>query len=317
MTPGTRVRRALVAAPPGRRAWRRACARGVWLTTVLSLASCAPPVPERTPLAVSLSLRPKSSCDLTPVQYTTECLAAVEMVIKPASGDPQRTCVRLDGDKRFANLADLLTAEEPVLRTASLTGRGPLVFQVRGIHDRALPDGADPCTASSQHWLFWGESLPIDVERAADSGVVDVTLGVDCRDCAGGCSSVGTAQCPLRMPPSYCVPFASGFSCARRCDDDSECFEGAIACNAESGRCDPESGAPESGDTGGFCSPCRDSGDCDVGFSCVGAPNASEGLCARDCPLNRCVSGASCRRLGPNLVILAGDAPLTGSDAGP
>lgn len=280
------------------------------------LAACAPGSSGsevQPPLSLSLSLRPKSSCDLTPVQYTTECLAALEVVVTPQSGEPQRTCVRLDEGQRFGTLADLLTTDEPTVRFATVTGRGPVVFQVRGIHDVRLGD-ADPCAASSQHWLFWGESLPVDLNAQRVGDAIDVVIGLDCRDCAGGCSGLDTPQCPRLMPPSYCVPFAAGYSCERRCDDDEECFEGAIACDLSSGRCDPEGGEPETGDTGGFCYPCRDSGDCDVGFSCVGAPNASEGLCARDCPLNRCPSGASCRRLGPNLVVFSGNGTSTIDD---
>ncbi len=293
---------------------------GALALVLLSAGACTPSATPTEPIALSLGLRPKPSCDLTPVQYTTECLAAVEVLLVPESGAPaQRTCVPLEGDKRFANLADLLTADDPVIRFATLTGRGAVVFKVRGIHDKALL-GADPCdpNTSSQHWLFWGESPPIVIEDAAeDGGVVDITLSVDCRDCQGGCQRVGSPQCPARLPPSYCVPFSPGFSCARRCDDDQECFEGAIACGDDDGRCHPSGGAPGSGDTGGFCFPCQDSGDCDVGYSCVGAPNASQGLCARDCPLNRCLSGASCRRLGPDLVVFSGADDITLADAGP
>lgn len=297
---------------------------GPLLAAVVFASACSPAAPDQKPIALSLGLRPKPSCDLTPVQYTTECLAAVEVVIQPESGaSPQRTCVPLEGEKRFANLADLLTAEDPVIRFATLSGRGPLVFKVRGIHDLAL-GGQDPCDAStsSQHWLFWGESLPVDVDgAAADGGVVDVTISIDCRDCQGGCQRLDTPQCPARLPPSYCVPFSSGFSCARRCDNDEECFEGAITCDLEGGRCDPAGGAPDTGDTGGFCFPCADSGDCDVGFSCVGAPNATQGLCTRDCPLNRCLSGATCRRLGATLVVLSGsgsqESNTTATDGGP
>lgn len=298
----------------GPRRGMRPVALGLALVAIFSCTPGTSSPPEEAPLALSLSLRPKSSCDLTPVQYTTECLAALEVLILPRSGEPQRTCVKLDEDKRFRNLADLLTADEPTVRFATLSGRGPMVFQVRGIHDVRLGD-ADPCAASSLHWLFWGESLPVDVDPPRDEDEpIEVVIGIDCRDCAGGCSGLDTPQCPRLMPPSYCVPFASGYSCARRCDSDAECFEGAIACDPTSGRCDPEGGEPETGDTGGFCSPCRDSGDCDVGYSCVGAPNASEGLCARDCPLHRCPSGASCRRLGPNLVLFSDDdmSPVDG-----
>lgn len=292
------------------------------LFTVFAALACGPrEAPVVEPIQLSLGLRPKPSCDLTPVQYTTDCLAAVEVVIEPLSGaSAQRTCVPLAGDKRFANLADLLTADDPVVRFATLSGRGPVVFKVRGIHDAALLEEQDPCdvATSSQHWLFWGESAAIDVDaHGADGGVVDVTISIDCRDCQGGCETLGSAQCPRRMPPSYCVPFSAGFSCARRCDDDEECFEGAISCDEVSGRCDAAAGEPGTSATGGFCSACGETADCDVGFTCVAAPNASVGICTQDCPLNRCLSGASCHRLGANLVVLSGTSDITTTDGGP
>lgn len=278
------------------------------LLVLTLLGGCTPPVtggPD-TPLALSLGLRPKGSCDISPVQYRTECLAAVELIVVPEAGEPQRSCHVLPSDARHATLADLLFADEPVVRLGTVTGRGPVVFQVRGIHEKGLLEGEDPCeaAASSQHWLFWGESVPVDLDDDDALDALHVTLPIDCRDCSRGCESLGTPQCPAVLPPSYCVPFAAGFSCERRCDTDEECFEGALFCGEDTGRCDTESGEPKTLNTGGFCTPCGGAGDCDSGFSCVGSPNASEGLCTRDCPLNRCLSGATCRRLGAGLVLL-------------
>jgi hypothetical protein len=258
-------------------------------------------------LALSLGVRPKGSCDISPVLYTTECLAAVELTAIPEKGEPQRSCHPLAQGERHATLADMLFADAPVVSLATATGRGRVVFQLRGIHDRGLLQDQDPCAAaaSARHWLFWGESAPVDVDAEAEAGdAVHVTIPLDCRDCSRGCENLGTPQCPATLPPSYCVPFAAGYSCERRCDNDEECFEGALRCNEDTGRCDPSAGEPSTLNTGGFCTPCREGSDCDVGFSCVAAPNAGEGLCTRDCPLNRCVSGATCRRLGASLVLL-------------
>jgi hypothetical protein len=296
------------------------------LCALVASSSCTPrETPNLEPVQISLGLRPKPSCDISPVLYDTQCLAGVQLVVEPTGTSPKsESCRDLSAAERSPTLAALLTREEPVIATATLADRGTVVFKVRGIHDQGLPDdGTTPCDNAEQpqHWLFWGESAPVDLAAlaAADGGTptVNVNIPIDCRDCAGGCTSLGTASCPSRFPASYCVPFSPGFSCSRRCDTDDECFEGAIACDADTGRCDDTSGDPGTGFTGGFCFPCEGPADCDVGYTCVGAPGASDGLCVRDCPLNRCVAGATCQRLGADMVLFTGSAEQTDADAGP
>jgi hypothetical protein len=197
------------------------------------------------------------------------------------------------------------------------TNQGSVVFRLRGVHAEALGDDDDPCdtSVSQTHWLLWGESQPIDLGalRSPDAGRIFVDIPVDCRDCLGGCADLPGAQCPAQLPTSFCVPFTAGFSCQRRCDSDAECFESAVTCNGDTGRCAPTQGDPDGG-TGGFCFPCQSRSDCDPGFSCVAAPGQTTGLCTQVCPLNRCRRGATCRRLGTNLVVLQ---PGTDADAGP
>lgn len=280
-------------------------------------AGCTPPVNPPAPAELSLSLRPKGSCILStgPVLYATDCLAALQLVVERNGLELARTCTTF-GANRVANLGDLVNAGD-VARLSAWTSQGTVTFKLRGIHDAALA-GADPCdpSISQAHWLLWGESQPTDLAalQSPDAGGLNVEIPVDCRDCPRGCDDLGNAQCPTFLPAAYCVPFSAGFSCERRCDDDTECFEGAISCDDGSGRCAPDEGTPD-GLTGEFCYPCRSTNDCDPDYFCVAAPGEQEGLCTQLCPLRRCRRGATCRRVGTNLVVLQGQAEPP--DAGP
>lgn len=281
------------------------------LLLVLVLAACPPGGAEpREPVPLSLSVRVKGSCDISPVLYRTGCLAALEVRVDDLSGRTvARHCEPLE--PRFETLADLLTAPEPAVKLAGLTSLGTVVFRVAGIHDQGDLADAGPnalCARADEtaSWLFWGESEPVALDKleAEDAGPLAVQVSIDCRDCAGGCATLGSSSCPADLPPSYCVPFTPGLSCARRCDADEECFEGSHVCDPESGRCNPRLGHPKTGNTGGFCFPCTSSADCDVDFACVAAPGQSEGICALRCPENRCLDGATCKRLGAELFLL-------------
>jgi hypothetical protein len=288
---------------------------------VAACVSCAPPqVPVPPAAELTLSLRPKGSCLLSagPAAYKTDCLAAVQLEIERTAGsvrEVDRVCAPIDDDTSIDDLGDLLTRSD-LLNFLLWTHQGTAVFRLRGVHATALADGEDPCdpTISPANWLLWGESLPVDLATLSspDAGRLFVDIAVDCRDCLGGCDDLGGASCPTRLPTSYCVPFTSGFSCQRRCDSAEECFESATVCNADTGRCAPSQGDP-AGETGGFCFPCASRSDCDPDFFCVAAPGQQTGLCTELCPLNRCRRGATCRRLGANLILLQGAQ----TDAGP
>lgn len=289
--------------------WR---AKGWWLSLLAWCwaLGCETPLEPRDPLRVPIQLRAKGSCGLSPVLYDAPCLAAVEVSVRDRNGlllskhcEPIRP--------RFASLADLLNAATSTLSFATLSDQGAVRFRITGVHDAgALAEVSEKgiCTNTDQprHWLFWGESDLIDLRQMelSDAGLLSIDLPIDCRDCAGGCANLATSQCPASMPLSYCVPYAVGLTCARRCDNDQECYEAQVTCNPETERCDPALGNPQSGNTGAFCFPCRFSSDCDLGYSCVASPGEEEGFCAPRCPENRCLDGAMCKRIGADLRLL-------------
>ena len=187
---------------------------------------------------------------------------------------------------------------------------GVVVFEVRGLHD-AADVGADRCAEANvvDHWLFWGESDPVDLATLNDDGgAIATRVFVDCRDCgfdcpAGdcfGCQGIGET-CPATLPTSFCVPGVA-FRCDKRCEEDGDCFEGARRC--DDGTCDTLD------ETGELCSPCVLNDDvvdgCNEGFACVGPPGATQGFCAMSCPDNFCPDGTRCNRVGNNLSIIGG-----------
>src|SRR5690606_15144677 len=93
-------RRGAAAAAPRRRVGTGRMMRAPLAVALLLLASSCPPgtgAPDLSPITLSLGLRPKPSCDLTPVQYETDCLAAVVVEVVPAGpASPQRACTRLE-----------------------------------------------------------------------------------------------------------------------------------------------------------------------------------------------------------------------------
>lgn len=278
------------------------------LLLLVLAAGCPEPGKEpRDPVRLSLSLRTKGSCGISPVLFDASCLSALEVrVLDPAGRTLGTHCVEVQ--ERYESLADLLTAAEPAVSFGSLTSQGQVVFRVTALHDKGALQDAGPgaaCERSDrqQSWLFWGESRPVDLGDAdkPDAGALSIVVPIDCRDCQDGCAALATPQCPAALPVSYCVPFSLGLSCERRCDADEECFEGSHVCDAESERCNPRLGHPETGNTGGFCYPCSSSADCDLEYECVAAPGQTEGLCALRCPDSRCLDGATCKRLGSEL----------------
>lgn len=266
------------------------------LLLVFSLLSCGGESPSSDPLNVSLRMRFKGSCGQTPNTYDTQCLKAVQLVTIKDGATVAQKCV--DISEPIVDLTGI--ANIPRLTLATLDNQGSVVFAIRGLHTENGIE--DPCqNARVADWLLWGESAEINLAEIKEDTVVDIRL--DCRSCLGGCNGLGNAQCPAELPPSYCVPFQLGLSCERRCDDASECYEGSIKCDAESGRCDTNS-ADRSGNEGNFCFACTSALDCDTGKVCVAQPGATTGLCTESCPFARCLEGATCQPLGPNLTLL-------------
>ena len=284
---------------------------------VVTAGSCVPPpvLEPLPPVGLTINLRFRQSCGLNLADYDTSCLGAVRVVMEGERGD-QSDCADLE--PRPANLEDFVFAEDAEVSFGTLADRGEVIFRVFGLHDVGAPEDQEPCAAAESPgtWLFFGESAPFDLGtlRGADAGSVQIVVPVDCRDCAGGCSQLGTALCPTN-PPSYCIPGTANLTCAIPCDDDERCFEGAIGCDKDIGRCDATDGP-----AGGLCASCASDAECDIaqGFSCVGRPGAATGLCALRCPVNRCVQGTKCNRLGNDLQLIGVLPPDAGtlSDGG-
>jgi hypothetical protein len=95
-----------------------------------------------------------------------------------------------------------------------------------------------------------------------------------------GCQGINDGQCVAELPESFCVPGVS-FQCGKRCDDDTDCFEGARTCLPD-GTCDTEE------ETGELCSPCLlvdgVAQGCNEGFACVGPPGRYPGLLRDELP---------------------------------
>lgn len=274
------------------------------------MMACTVEAPPRPPVSLSLQLQTKQSCGVfSGLDYDTSCLSAVYVAVKDDAGVVlSERCTTLEA--RRAELGELLRGDPVVDLSGVSTNKDAVVFEVRGLHDKG-DDGADRCAEAENenHWLFWGESNVVDLKGLDEAGGnVVVPVVVDCRDCAFDCSPATDcfgcraldATCPVDLPESFCVPGVA-FECDKRCDDDSDCFEGARVCLA-SGRCDTREA------TGGLCSPCAliegAVDGCGDGFTCVGPPGSTQGFCAESCPQHFCVQGTRCNRIGNNLITI-------------
>ena len=276
----------------------------------IGTACTRPDLDPRPPIKLSLRLATRASCgNLSGLDYDTGCLAAIYL---RALGENRQTlvedCVTLTD--RPADLRELLSGE-PSNTLEGLSANQVVTFEVRGLHDTGLTPAvaATLCdqTDLSDRWLFWGESAPIDLATydSTTPGSTVVPLVIDCRDCAEdcaegrcfGCNAMDDDVCPATFPPSFCVP-AVDFVCAKRCDSDDDCFEGARACVTD--RCDVTD------PSGPLCAPCNPSGGaaCAEGYTCVGPPGAQNGFCAEPCPDTPCVNGTKCTRVGNNLDVI-------------
>ncbi len=279
---------------------------------VVVLAGCPVELPPRDPAALSVQIGTRQSCGLfSGLDYDTSCMSAVSLVVRayPSRKILKETCVPLD--ERFSELGQILRGD-PLFDMTGLSAKDVVTFELRGLHDAGAA-GVDRCAdvANFRHWLLWGESEPFDLGALDKAGGEHlVRIVVDCRDCgfactAGdcfGCQAIEDDQCVAELPESFCVPGVS-FQCGKRCDDDSDCFEGARSCLADS-TCDTEE------ETGELCSPCvlvdGVAQGCNEGFACVGPPGATQGFCAMSCPETFCPSGTRCNRIGNNLAVIGG-----------
>lgn len=290
----------------------RALARALAATLVVVLgAACPPSASPRPPAELSLQIGTRQSCGVpSGLDYDTTCLAAVDVLVLDENTEViEERCVTLDA--RVGELRELLRGEA-ILRTSGLSAQGRVYFEVRGLHDAGAGVDGGPVTADdlcdrpalADHWLFWGRSALVDLAKYDAAGGADVIpIVVDCRDCSYtegcsatrcyGCGGFG-ATCPAALPTSFCTPVSA---CDKSCDDELDCFDGALPCVAN--RCADEEAQ------GRLCGACNDSGvGCADGFTCVGAPGAHQGVCAPLCPDELCPAGTRCTRLGPDLAII-------------
>lgn len=276
----------------------------VWSCAVVGVGCTPVSIPEGRIGRIDVEFTPKESC-LPVVNYQLSCLSAVQLRMVPESGgDVVERCITLDVDDRPTHLFNFMTGNDVLQNMHVAKGRWRL--QVRGVHDTDVDAGFGSCDAANDadHWLFWGESEVVDFDALIDSdaGVLQLNIRLECRDCQDGCGGLGSEICPARMPPAFCVPSDSQFTCARTCQDDQACFDASLSCVFEdgddNGRCAPDDGDPVTGEPM-FCAPCDTAADCATGFFCVGTDGNR--FCARDCPHHFCPRGATCNRLGAGL----------------
>lgn len=267
--------------------------------------SCTSEPPDPRPaVSLALQLATRQSCGIfSGLDYDTSCLAAVAVRVLDETGTQIHTeCTALDS--RPQELRQIVLGE-PLIDFARLSTTGVVRFEVRGLHDVTSDDEqtpVDPCeeTALSARWLFWGRSAPVDLKSLDDKESYVARVVVDCRDCTFGCGEETCfgcqgfgPSCPAALPSSFCMPNVG--SCAKSCETDADCFEGARAC--VDGACDTTTV------TGGLCSPCGEDTRCADGLACVARSADSPALCAPLCPDVVCPSGTSCTRLGNRLVV--------------
>lgn len=290
------------------------------LALLVLLVACpnTPPTPNPAiPLSLQFVLR--QSCGrITAADYDTQCLAAVYVAVYDEAHVPiYDECEVIDDPP---DTMGALLEGRPILSFSKLSANKTVSFEVRGLHalDLDPADRASVCNDQNRdHWLFWGTSELVDLAAldTPDAGRALVPLVVDCRDCSESCAAGecfgclamdtdGSGTCHATpFPASVCSPTAV---CGRSCDDDDDCFDGALECVDD--RCDVDS-AP----TGALCAPCTaGAGDCADEHLCVGTSSSdANGFCAPVCPDNLCATGTKCTRLGNGIV------ELQPPDAGP
>jgi hypothetical protein len=276
------------------------------LAAVTVVASSCPTVgPARDPVELSIQLATRQSCGLlSGLDYDTGCLRAVYLrVVDQARALVFEECRVLEDIDVPRELRELVQRPTPLFEFATLSTQGIYTFEVRGLHDKGdIASPAELCAnpANNEHWLFWGESAPVDLSLydSATPPAPVIRIVLDCRDCTDGvgadqvfgCAGIvddDAGTCGPAFPDSFCAPTVA---CAKGCDEDADCFEGARACIA--GTCDV--GVL----TGELCSPCGGIIACGDGFVCVERPGQAP-FCAAPCPATPpCPSGTKCNRVG-------------------
>lgn len=285
----------------------------VALVALSSIVSGCPPVATPRPaVPLSLQLATRQSCGvLSGLDYDTSCVAAVYVkVFDTTKREIFSECKVLE--ERSADMRELLSRPEddPIISISGLSSKGIVTFEVRGFHDVGFA-GADPCAQpnDNNNWIFWGQSDPIDLGEYNDGeGPPLIRVVLDCRDCSAdvegdevfGCVGLHADEpdagpvdetCGPDFPPSFCVPVVA---CAKGCETDDDCFQGARTC--VDGTCDTEAL------TGQLCSPCGGLIACGDNFVCVTKTGDDAGFCAPACPgVDPCATGTKCNRLGNDL----------------
>jgi len=285
----------------------RACA--LVLGGLLASAGCQPTV---EPIAREISVRPlfKPSCR---VMCGSTCLACVDTLLAFATDADgvslvETQCQNVRG--RWETLCDLTLGSEITVLSNVPTSK-PVVVELRAYRNSAasLPDaggdGGPQCTAPaiSEPWscqsgvsemMLWGRSRPTSL--APDGGVSRLEIELECR---AGCDCLDLGRrptCPAGLRDSACIAGAGGaaaLNCAKECTSDQKCFEGALRCDIDAGRCQPVIDNPTAPLP--FCARCQHGSECLDNF-CVGrrGEDGGYGYCSRSCPDYGCPQGASC-----------------------
>jgi hypothetical protein len=284
-------------------------------------SACQRPPPEpRPPAELALKFVLRQSCgNPDPLEYDTSCLHSVDFrVFDEERNTPVYSECRIL-DEVPTTMRALLNGD-PIIDFSRLSTNSKVSFEVRGLHGVGLEasERQQLCAnaVDNKQWLFWGESDVIDLSKydQVDGGVSPlIDIVVDCRDCftddqdecasgqCFGCLAIDeeiTGVCPAEFPLSVCAP---AVRCGKPCDNDDDCFEGALDCVDE--RCVPYAEQ----ETAGLCTPCVPGNGTCGDLACVGEPGDATGFCAPLCPTVSCVDGTKCTRFGNGIVDLGDD----------
>lgn len=283
--------------------------RTVVLCWVVLGAGCQQTV---EPVAREISIRPllKPSCRIMCGSTCLACVDTLWAVATDADGVALVDAQCQDVRGRWETLCDLTLGSEITVLSNVPTAK-PVVVELRAYRNPEAPlpdagvDGGPQCMAPavSEPWrcqgatsdlMLWGRSRPTSL--APDGGEIRLEVELECR---AGCDCLELGRrptCPVDMRESACIAGAGGssaFNCAKDCTSDQKCFEGALRCDVDAGRCDPVIASPT--EPLPFCARCQHSSEC-LDQLCVGrrSEDGGYGYCSRSCPDYGCPQGASC-----------------------